>query len=322
MSNKANHTLIGIFIAVALALAVAGIILFGSSRYFTRTSEYITYFDTSLTGLDAGAPVRFRGVTIGSVKKVLIHHNQRPDDPALPVILEIDEEALNEKSDVPFMTDGRDRIEESIEDGLRARLETQSLLTGLLFVNLEYLPGTPVVYHQVKPARTEIPSAPNQIQVFIEDFAQIADRMNAVLAKLDTSLGDLQTKELNRGLTNLLASLNSLTASASLTNTLNSAHQTLEELRTVLHDLGPQLEQLTASAELTLEESREAVSAVRAGVQDLRDVVAPRGPVRRELTTALEAVSEAARSVAALADFLNQHPNALISGRRTPEPRP
>ena len=322
MSKKANPTLIGVFITVALALAVAGILYFSSSRLFTHTTEYILYFDASLTGLDAGAPVKFRGVTVGAVKEVLIHHNQRPNDSALPVIIQINEDEMNEKTDVAFNGRDESRMKGFIQRGLRGRLESQSLLTGLLYVNLEFLPEAPVKYHQVKPARMEIPTAPNQIQVFIEDFAEIAEKLNTVLGKLDVSLSELQTKELSHGLTNLLASLNRLSASPELTNTLTSAHQTLDEVRIFLKELRPELDALAVSTDQTIKQSGATLGELRDGVQDIRDVLAPRGALRRDVTSALEEVAEAARSISSLAEFLNQHPNALILGRDGSEPKP
>mgnify|MGYP006349464133 CR=1 FL=1 len=67
MSKKANPTSIGLFIFVGLGLGVAGVLLFSSSRLFTRTAERVLYFNSSLNGLNEGAPVKYRGVTIGAV---------------------------------------------------------------------------------------------------------------------------------------------------------------------------------------------------------------------------------------------------------------
>jgi paraquat-inducible protein B len=265
--------------------------------------------------------VKFRGVTIGSVKDVSIRLNQAPADSALPVLIEINEDQWNEKLDSTSKGTSEARMKEFIQRGLRGRLESQSLLTGLLFINMEILPETEATYHQLKPVYPEIPTAPNQFQVFLSDFAAIAQKMNAVLAKLDVSLAELQTKELSRGLTNLLASLNHLVSSGEVTNTLVAAHQTLDELHLLSKDLRSRLDKLTAAADRTLVESRETLGEVREGFQDIRDVIAPRGALRRELSTALADLSEAARSVAALADFLNRHPNALLSGRSSSEPK-
>ena len=97
MSKKINTTAIGLFIVIGVVLGVIGLLLFSSSRLFSRTEEMIVYFDNSLNGLNEGAPVKFRGVTIGSVKRVMIRFNQDPKDFALPVILELDEKLLRKR---------------------------------------------------------------------------------------------------------------------------------------------------------------------------------------------------------------------------------
>src|SRR5215471_4628728 len=76
LSQKANPTTIGLFIVVGLGLLLGGLLLFSSGKWFRTTEKYIVYFDTSLQGLEAGAPVKYRGVTIGRVVEVLIAHNQ------------------------------------------------------------------------------------------------------------------------------------------------------------------------------------------------------------------------------------------------------
>ena len=72
MSKKINTTSIGLFIVIGVALGVTGLLLFSSSKLFSRTHEFIVYFDESLNGLNEGAPVKYRGVTIGSVKRVMV----------------------------------------------------------------------------------------------------------------------------------------------------------------------------------------------------------------------------------------------------------
>ena len=84
MSKKANPTIVGLFILVALALGIGGTILFNSSRMFTTTHKFILYFDTGVAGLAPGAPVKFRGVTVGQVVQVLVHHNQSPTNSDMP----------------------------------------------------------------------------------------------------------------------------------------------------------------------------------------------------------------------------------------------
>src|SRR5688572_29829714 len=97
--NKPNTTLIGLFVVAAVGLAIAATVALGSNRFFDSPQTYVVYFDASMTGLNVGAPVKFRGVTIGSVKEVLIRFNQKSGDHAMPVLIEIDEKLLQKKTD-------------------------------------------------------------------------------------------------------------------------------------------------------------------------------------------------------------------------------
>ena len=90
MSKKANPTSIGMFFAIGLALGVAGLLLFSSRSLFHPQQKSILYFNATLKGLNPGAPVKFRGVTIGSVVEILIRHNQASNDFSMPVVITID----------------------------------------------------------------------------------------------------------------------------------------------------------------------------------------------------------------------------------------
>src|SRR5262245_18707276 len=99
MSKKANPTIIGLFFAVGMSLGIAGLLLFSSRARFHPKQKSILYFEASLKGLNPGAPVKFRGVTIGSVSEILIRHNQGTNDFSMPVIIEIDKTLAQSKSD-------------------------------------------------------------------------------------------------------------------------------------------------------------------------------------------------------------------------------
>ena len=70
MSAKANYFKIGVFILSAAALAVVGVIVLGAGALFEKKIIMETYFDESVQGLGIGAPVKYRGVTVGSVEHI------------------------------------------------------------------------------------------------------------------------------------------------------------------------------------------------------------------------------------------------------------
>src|ERR1700757_3399036 len=97
MSRKANPTAIGIFIFIGLVLGAGGLLLFTSSKFYTPTTKFIIYFENNLNGLNEGAPVKYRGVTIGSVYRVMIKFNQDKNDRTMPVIIELQEDLIRKR---------------------------------------------------------------------------------------------------------------------------------------------------------------------------------------------------------------------------------
>src|SRR5215471_7487866 len=143
MSKKANPTFIGLFIVVGLGFAIAGVLLFGSWNLFAKTHLCIVYFDDSLNGLNEGAPVKYRGVTIGAVKRVMVRFNQASNDYAMPVIIEVDHKLIQERLGEPVEVFTEAALDERIRRGLRASLQTESLVTGVLYIDIRPNPNAP-----------------------------------------------------------------------------------------------------------------------------------------------------------------------------------
>ena len=168
---------------------------------------------------------------------------------------------------------------------------------------------------------------PTRIEAFLDklaevDFKQLADQMSSLLTRLDSSLGELNVADINRGVTNLLFSINQVVASPDLTNSLVSFHRTLDEYRRLSEEVRARIGPLASGADVTMKEAQSTLVELRKGLQNVEDLIAPHGPLRRDLSLTLDELAEAAHSVATLADFLNRNPNALLSGRKTPEHKP
>jgi paraquat-inducible protein B len=335
MSKKANPATIGVFICVALVLGVGAILLFSSARLFSKTQKYILYFDASVLGLNPGAPVKFRGVTVGSVREVLIRHNQHERDQAMPVIVELDQSVLKEKSDYVVNLSDKQILSSMIGRGLRATIEAQSIVTGLLYVEIEFhSSAAPAVFHQIREEYLEIPTQQTKIQLLIEniadiDFKQLMNQMSALAGNLQTNLGALNMKDVNDGLTNLLTKLNQLVRSDELTNAVIALRETFDKLNARIDPLADQAQGLLVDARTAIGDAQQAIGDARKSLakfddtlRSAQDVLAPQASLRRDLSTTMRDVSEAARSITALADFLNRNPNALISGRKPSEPKP
>jgi paraquat-inducible protein B len=321
MSQKPNPTTIGLFIVIGVALGVTGLLLFSSSKLFTKTLDCVVYFDQSLNGLNEGAPVKFRGVTIGSVKRVMARFNQATNDHSMPVIIELQEKLINQRLSEPFESFSAGFLEARVKAGLRVSLQAESLVTGVLYVEMDPNPtAPPPVYHQLQKRYPEIPTQPTQIQELMNNLASldikgISTSINALIAKLDTVLENLRMEEISAGVTNTLASVNKLLASPDITNSLASARATLDQYKELGEKISGKIDPLAQSVTNSLAEANRTLAQLRGTADNLRGILRPDAPLQHDLDQLLHQLAGTAESVSGLMEFLKQHPNALITGR-------
>ena len=147
MNKKMSPAVIGAFVLGAVALVVIAILVFGSGRLFRQTRNFVLYFDNSVNGLRVGAPVKLKGVEIGSVKDIRILVGQGTASDKIPVVIEIDLKKLTRRGAAVAAetTVDPEAMQKVIVDrGLRGQLDMESLVTGLLYVALDFFPGSPI----------------------------------------------------------------------------------------------------------------------------------------------------------------------------------
>ncbi|HEY3856483.1 MAG TPA: MlaD family protein [Verrucomicrobiae bacterium] len=328
MSQKANPTYVGLFFVTGLALSLAGLLLFSARSLFHQQNKDILYFNASLKGLNPGAPVKFRGVTIGSVIEIMIRHNQAPEDFAMPVIIAIDKKLAQSKSDDQLQIGSLTALDDLSRRGFRGRLEAESLVTGVLYVALDIVPNAPSpVFHQLKPEYHEIPTVPSEIQQLMSGLAHVdihglAEKLTNSLTRIDTKLGQLDVVAINADITNLLESANSVVRSKDLTNSLTSFRKTLDNVEALVKHVDSRVDPLVDSATNTLVDAREALASLQSNLRNLSSLLGPDSALRPNLVQALEGLSDASRAVADLAEFVKRNPNALLVGRKAPKEIP
>jgi paraquat-inducible protein B len=334
MSKKINTTSIGLFIVTGVALSVTGLLLFSSSKMFSKSHDIIVYFNESLNGLNEGAPVKYRGVTVGSVKRVMARFNQATNDNAMPVILEIEDKLVqkrlgDEAGELFYarVTDERIR-EERIKAGLRASLQTESLVTGVLYVDIQINPhAPPAVMHQLAKTYVELPSEPTEIKQLFNNLASLdikalETNLNHLIIRIDTKVGQLNMADINAGVTNLLDSVNRLVTDPDLTNAIAALRPTLDQYKELGAKVTGKIDPLADGVTNTMAEANRTLVQIRGAGENLKFMLAPDSPVRNDLDQALEQLAAAGQSISSLADFLKQHPNALITGRELPKSKP
>jgi phospholipid/cholesterol/gamma-HCH transport system substrate-binding protein len=328
--SKANPAVIGAFVIGALALIVVGLLLFGHARWFAPRNTYIAYFPGSVKGLRVGAPVDFRGVTIGEVTDIRVLFDPKEVSARIPVVMQFDPARI----DVVGMTPAgsyQDQIERMIQAGFRAQLQSQSLLTGLLFVNLDFNPGTPVRLiggDQPGPEIPTIPSGMEQLQASAGDIARqlpdVIDRLNHLLASVDTELqstsGDLtrivadvavMTKGMRENGPFLATIVNDARAA---TGKARDAATTLDQtLQSNRDAIGALIKEWTATAGSVRRMADQINSAVAENREGLRDFTQTG---LYEYTGLAQDAQRMVDQITAVADELKRDPARFLFGNR------
>jgi paraquat-inducible protein B len=192
--KRANPAVIGGFVIGAVVLLVIGLLVFGGAGWFVQRDTFIAYFPGSVKGLQVGAQVDFRGVTIGEVKEIRVLFDPRQLDARIPVIMELDTTQIDVTGGGHFLTQP-EHAKELIDAGLGAQLQLQSLLTGLLFVNLDFYPKGRAGLVGGDQPYPEIPTIPSDLEQLQESAADVAARLPDLIDQLNGLL-----TEMNRAL--------------------------------------------------------------------------------------------------------------------------
>lgn len=321
MSKKASPAWIGAFVVGALAIAVVGVLLFGSGRLFRSTSSFVLFFPGSVDGLAVGAPVRFKGVEIGAVTDIRIRlgEGERGSadfarDVRVPVFVEIDDEKLSSLG-APADLDDPGTLRELVRAGLRGQLATQSLVTGLLFVQLDFHPDTPATLYEPDSHPPEIPAIPTRIEQVQNAAAELIQKLQSI--DLDRVLqATVATLE---GIDRLVNSAGLHDGVAALPKAVVSLEGAAAELREFVANFDRRSEPVFTELEKTTRAGREALDQARDTLARLEQTVGPTSPLAVSVQRSLQDVSEAARAVHLLADYLERNPAALVRGREVEE---
>ena len=349
MSMRANPTVIGAFVLGASILLVAGLLLWGGIGLFQPKYRVVMYFDSAVTGLQKGAPVLLRGVRVGEVTDV----QMRWGTWLATVYANLEPDVL--KGVRPRDLD--DAINRVVQDRhLRAQLQMQSLVTGVLYVALDDFPGTPIVLRGIDKDVRELPTVPTDIEKWTAKVEKIADALEAlpldeigrsVIATVDEARRILKSPEVASALKNLDALLAdsrglvrrvdtlagnvndqvvpiSAEAQAALKSTqatLANAPALVADVRRVVAKVDAQIEPLLASLKQSSDTAGTTLERAQLTLAGVDGTLNQDSALGYELVASLRELHETLRSLGSLADYLERNPDALLYGVRRPTAR-
>ena len=318
MAKQANRMMIGGFVVLAVIIMAASLVIFGSGKFFKKTNKYLLFFDESVKGLSAGAPVLFQGVQIGSVVSIEIQTDFAKLQTQIPVIIEIEPGKWHGgvEAGITSIEQRKHVAAKLIEKGLRAQLGMQSFITGQLVIELDFFPDKFVCY------------PPAQIDKAYKDYILIPT-CRSTSAKIANALEKLDLERLEKHLESTLAGIDRLVNNPDIAASLSALKDTLQDARKLVTRVDRQVDPLADDVKKTVKEFGKLATNIDSRVEGVatgldktmsaaKGVLSQDSPLMVELETTLKEISAMSRSIRQLANYFEQHPEALIRGKEKP----
>jgi len=300
MSREANPKIIGAFVVGAIALVVVIFVIFGSGKFFVKKDTYVIYFRSPVSGLNVGAPVKLRGVKIGEVTKITALFDARGEF-QVEVLIETDPTIVKNTGGYLEGATPLELVRTLVKRGLRAQLNTQSLVLGQLYVKLDYFPDTPEIYGSFNTEYPEIPSTLSKQEEF-----EIT--LKRVLSQFD----NVPIADISQRLSSALAGFDHLTRSKELFSTIASLDSTIRVAETMLSHFDSNFVRIS-DAYVQTSRNMDTLLLQTNGTIGRLDKMATED--RYELRLVLQEISAAARAMRQLADYLERNPSSIIYGK-------
>ncbi len=259
----------------------------------TAEETFVLVFDESVRGLVTGAPVDFRGVVIGEVTAISVDSNAERGDVQIPVRIRLYPQRLSGSLTAGGSKADGNLMDALVQRGLRAQLRMGNLLTGQLYVALDYFP------HAAR-AQLDRDVEPPRIPTVAGSMNELQDTLRNAARRIDKLPLEAIAADLRKVLASADATMRRLDTTLSTADgALRSADQLAQRLDA---EIAPDVRAALADARRTLSAAER--------------MLASDAPVQRDLRETLRQVGRAAEAMRAVADYLERHPDALLRGRR------
>ena len=271
---------------------------------FTEKVRFVMFFEDSVRGLTVGAPVEFKGIKVGSVIGVRLEYEERTGAFRIPVVVELEPERILDRGE-RMKKAPRDAFQSLVKRGLRARLQTGSLLTGQLFIDLDMQPKTPI--RLVGAGRTE-----PELPTVMGNLEQMTTQMKGIVDKLDK----VDIVAIGSELQSTLKGTAAFANSPNLDKTIADLAASLSSLRGILRKVDDRAEPITANLEQALAAARDALEKSKATMAAVEGGLSPESPMHDNAARLAQELSSTAKSLRSLVEMLERSPQSLLFGRK------
>ena len=272
---------------------------------YTRKLKFMMYFDSSVRGLTIGAPVEFKGIKVGSVLDVRLEFDNEETTFRIPVLIEIELQRIIERGNENGAST-YETLNKLVERGLRARLQTGSLLTSQLYVELDMHPGTPI---NISGEETMFPELPT---LATANFGAITASAESLLAKFN----EIDIKEVTNVILGTIKTADVTIKNANALLTIPGIPQAIEDMRISLSNFKNIIQKVDDSnLQQAIDAGHQALESLTLTLGKTNNILEPNSPAQYNLIKLTGELEETARSIRSLVETLERNPRALIFGK-------
>jgi paraquat-inducible protein B len=318
MSRAANPVAVGSFVIGTVLLAVLLAIFFSGGHWWSARERFVLIYDTSIKGLNVGAPVTIKGVKIGEVTAIKAHMYNDSLAILNSVEIEINPSAM-EREGVPSSDE---LIDELIKRGLRAQLRLQSLLTALLYVDVDFHPDKPAQYKNVQTRYKQLPTIPTDLEQLTRDLETIdinklGENLQQIVSGVNRLVNDPALQHLGVNIEQTLGAVRSSADQVRVqANQFGSALTPLtQESAKTLAELNRSLPQLVQKLDATLLSLQQATQVLNKAATNTAYLTSDDSPLLYRIDRAANGVDAAAEQLRDLTETLERQPESLLYGK-------
>ncbi|MGF1531152.1 MAG: MlaD family protein [Puniceicoccaceae bacterium] len=328
MKSNRKALLAGSFVLIGMILLASAFLIFGGRSVLTPKARFVTFFNQSVAGLEIGSTVRFRGVPVGKVVSIQIRLAAENPSVGIPVHYEIDVRRLRKDLGVEEDIQSPEIYLRSLSNGLTATLEAESLVTGILFIALDFRPQhTPADIESLHLELFEIPPAPSQFSNIQEDLtriisnfrqvdvARLAESSQNLIDSIQIKVDQLEVDRISAETIELFAVLRKQLEDLQLSALAADGREALGAFQTTLASLDASLSTLLPNLEASLSEFRSTGASFNQVAQSLEILLGKESPFLDETFSAIRELEATLKAFRQLIRYLEDNPNSLILGR-------
>ncbi len=321
---RANPTAIGSFLIGAVIIIIAGTAILAGNTWFTNRTTFVSFFKETVNGLEEGAPVKFQGAPVGTVSKIRIQIDERDKTFQVQVEYEIDIKSLRTQLGTYVDLSQQSVLDRQIADGLRAQLQMESIVSGMLYIELAYRKDAKPP--ELEPRATkwpEIPTTPSLMAALGTGAGSVVAEVVRVLFKVNEMLAAIDIPEINAAVVASAQAVQRLVDAPELRAALKEVpgmtaqlNRTMARVDTLASTANAAIDPMATDLKGATKEMHATLQSLRRTIDETQGLLSTDSGLGFGLEAALVNLKEATNALRQLMNSLEQNPDMLLRGKK------